>query len=202
MNSSTTVTTVIQNTTYRLASAFDADQRLSGGALVEAHAAGYLEVLDDHADDLTEAQRDDGQVVAVQSQGRNADQDAEHAGHHAADQRGDQEACGGVDGDAGGDHVFGGQCGHVGADGLETAASQRQLAKHTDGEVQGRGHDDGDACGHHDALDVGVGQAGFAQRHHDAERGEDADEAHQIGLFGGKHCLLHLIRPSPLRSCP
>ena len=89
---------------------------------------------------------------------------------------------------------------YSGGDG--SGQSGKWLAEHADGEVQGGGHDDGDARGHHDALDVGVGQAGFAQRHHDAERGEDADEAHKIGLFGGKHCLLHLIRPSPLRSCP
>ena len=48
MNSSTTVTTVIQNTTNRLASRSTADQRLAGRALVEAHAAGDLQVLGDH----------------------------------------------------------------------------------------------------------------------------------------------------------
>ena len=110
----------------------------------------------------------------MQSQCRDTNQDAEHTRHNAADQRGNQEPCGGVNADAGRNHVLGCQCGYIGADGLKAAATQRQLAKHTDGEVQGRGHDDGDACGHHDAFDIGIGQTGFAQSHHDAERGKDA----------------------------
>ena len=62
----------------------DADQRLSLLALVKAFAARDLEILDDDSDDLAEAERDDGEVVAVQTQGRDADQHAEDAGDQAA----------------------------------------------------------------------------------------------------------------------
>jgi len=167
--------------------AFDADQRLSGGALVEAHAAGDLQVLDDHADDFAEAQRDDGEVIAMQTQCRNADQDAEDAGDHAAGERRQQESQRRIHRNAVGDEQLAQQGRAVRADRFEAAAAQRQLAEHADGEVQRGGHDDGDAACHHDALDVGAGHAGFAYTHQNAEQHDDADRAHQIGLFGGKH---------------
>ena len=34
---------------------------------------------------------------------------------------------------------------------------------------------------------MGAGHAGFAYTHQNAEQHDDADRAHQIGLFGGKH---------------
>ena len=39
----------------------------------------------------------------------------------------------------------------------------------------------------YDIIVVGAGHAGFAYAHQNAEQHDDADRAHQIGLFGGKH---------------
>ena len=48
----------------------------------------------------------------------------------------------------------------------------------------------------YDIIVVGAGHAGFAYAHQNAEQHDDADRAHQIGLFGGKHCFLHEVTPS------
>ena len=117
----------------------------------------------------------------MQTQCRNADQDAEDAGDHAAGERRQQESQRRIHRNAVGDEQLAQQGRAVRADRFEAAAAQRQLAEHADGEVQRRGHDDDDA------LDVGAGHAGFAYAHQNAEQHDDADRAHQIGLFGGKH---------------
>mgnify|MGYP000128676902 FL=1 len=109
------------------------------------------------------------------------------AGDHAAGERRQQESQRRIHRNAVGDEQLAQQGRAVRADRFEAAAAQRQLAEHADGEVQGGGHDDGDAACHHDALDVGAGHAGFAYTHQNAEQHDDADRAHQIGLFGGKH---------------
>ena len=165
----------------------DADQRLSCGTLVETHAAGNLQVLDDHADDLTEAKRDDGEVITMQTQCRDANQNTENAGDYTTDEGGKQESQSRIHRNAIGDEQLAQQSSGIRADCLETAAAQRKLAEHADSEVQRSGHDDGDADGHHDAFDIGAGHAGFTYAHQDAEQHDHADRAHQIGLFGGKH---------------
>lgn len=47
------------------------------GAVGEVGSAVAVEVVDGDAEDLSEAEGDDGEVVAAQSQGRGADEDAE-----------------------------------------------------------------------------------------------------------------------------
>ena len=123
----------------------------------------------------------------MQTQGRDADQHAEDAGDDTADEGGEQESQGRIHRDAVGDEQLAHQGRAVRANRLEAAAAQRELSKHADGEVQRGGHDDGDAAGHHDALDVGAGHAGFAHAHQDAEQRDHTDRADQVGLFGGKH---------------
>ena len=174
----------------------DADQRLTLLTLIKALAAGDFEILDNDADDLTKAKRDDGQIVAVQTQCRNADKHAEHAGDQAADNGDKQESHGVVHDDAVGDKQLTDQGGGIRTDGFEAAAAKRQLAKHADGKVQRSGHDHRDAAGHDDTLDIQRYRAGLAHAHKDAEQHDDADGADKIGLFGGKHRLLHRITPS------
>ena len=50
-----------------------------------------VDVEDDDADDLAEAQRDDRQVVAAQPQRRHADEEARDRGQHRADREGDEQ---------------------------------------------------------------------------------------------------------------
>ena len=181
----------------------DADKRLTGLALIKADTAGGGDVLQHDADNLAEAEGDNRQVIAMQTQRRNTDQNAENAGDHGAHENREQEASGRVHRDALGDNQLAEQGCGVGADHLKTAAAECQLAEHADRQVQGRGHDDRDAAGHQDALDIRVRGPGFAYRHQQAEQHGDTHSAHDIGLFHGKRGFLHRhtfsVSGSPIR---
>ena len=66
-------------------------------AAVHAH----IEAVDDVLDDLTEGQRDDGQIVALKSQHRDADEHTGDGGKECADHHGEDQADG-----TGGDGVL------------------------------------------------------------------------------------------------
>ena len=54
------------------------------GAVEQAVAQHIVDVVQGDADDLAEAQGQDGQIVTGQTEGRDADEDAKQAGHHSA----------------------------------------------------------------------------------------------------------------------
>lgn len=56
-----------------------------------ACAADRLDETEQGADDLAEGQRDDGQIVALELQGRDADQAADERRHDAAAEQAQQE---------------------------------------------------------------------------------------------------------------
>ena len=59
------------------------------GPLVRFGPVSAVEVVHGDAEDLTEAEGDDGEVVAAQPQGGRADDDAEDVATHGADQHDD-----------------------------------------------------------------------------------------------------------------
>ena len=62
---------------------------VDGGGVEALGAAGDVQVGDDGFDDLTAAQGDDGQIVALEPQGGQADDQAHHRGAEAADDHGE-----------------------------------------------------------------------------------------------------------------
>ena len=102
-------------------------------------------VADDEAvykllDDLAEGQRHDGQIIAVQTQHRDADERSRDAredrAHHYCERKAHAVR---------GDGALQAHCrDNAGerADAHESRVSQTQLAEDADGEVQGDGHDD------------------------------------------------------------
>ena len=63
------------------------------GAIEQLKAQHIIDVVQGNADDLTKAQRQDGQIVAGQAQGRDADEHTEQTSHdasqHQTDGKGD-----------------------------------------------------------------------------------------------------------------
>ena len=122
-------------------------QRGAGHALGQAVLTREGQVVDDVDDDEAEAQRDYGQVVALEAQRRDADQHAEHGGEHAGTDYAQEEDkyehhaalfvvhARALEGQA---HQRGG----VGADGHEAAVAQRELTHEAQHEVQAGGQDD------------------------------------------------------------
>ena len=110
------------------------------GAVKERKAKDVVDVVEGDADDLAKAQRQDGQVVAAQTQGRDADQDAEHTGHGGAQgqarRKGHRLRQGAV---------FGEQGAGVGAHRHKAGMAQGQLPQIAGGHVERDGQDDVDA---------------------------------------------------------
>ena len=67
------------------------DALQTGCAVGEVRADDGVDIRQDDTDDLTEAQGDDGQIVAAQTQRRDADDDAEDPGHDRADEQCQQD---------------------------------------------------------------------------------------------------------------
>ena len=122
-----------------------------GGVFIDAvetpSAAGEGEILDHHADDLTESQGDDGEVVAPQPQGRNADEHAEHRSQGPAEEQSQREFH-----QTQQIHVQGEERRGIGADGHEARMTQHQFAQYAGGEVEGGSQQHIDADGDDDAL--------------------------------------------------
>ena len=127
--------------------------------------------VDQHADDLAEAQRDDGEVVALQAQRGHADEEREERRHQAAAHQRERIDRGGLRQELGGQHGGG-----VSAHGHEARVAQRQLAQIAAGEVQAGRHDDGVADLDEQRVHGDAVRGGIA--HHQKED-EDADEVDQ-----------------------
>ena len=67
------------------------DALQTGCTVGEVRADDGVDIRQDDTDDLAEAQGDDGQIVAAQTQRRDADDDAEDPGHDRADEQCQQD---------------------------------------------------------------------------------------------------------------
>jgi hypothetical protein len=56
-----------------------------GNAQEAPRSANVVDIVEDRADDLTEAQGHDGQVVTLESEGREADEETHESGENSAD---------------------------------------------------------------------------------------------------------------------
>ena len=95
---------------------------------IHAQITGVHNVLDD----LTKSQRDDGQVVAGQTQNGDADEHAEQTCHRAADHEGQQQ-CKGLRGVFGHDDID--ERAGERADAHEAGVAEAQLTEDPDGQV-------------------------------------------------------------------
>ncbi len=167
------------------------DAREALGAAREVEAQDAVDVEHDHADDLGEAEGDDGEVVALQAQGGDADDHAADGGHDAA-----EEQAAGEEGRGGGAardevaraHAEDGLQAHdedgagVASHRHEAGVAQRQLAQVARGDVERDGHDDVDAdLLQHRGLVAADGTAVDEQLAHDEER------EHEEGVYGVAH---------------
>ena len=122
-------------------------------------AAGDLvPVEQDDADDLAEAQRDDGQVVAAQAQDGKAQHDAEARGEQAGQRQAGPEAQ---------PEGLREQGVGVGADGVEGDVAEVEQAGEADHDVQAPAEHDVDQDGGGDVDDVAVGER--QERQHQGE---------------------------------
>ena len=166
------------------------------GAVEQLEAQHIINVVQGDADDLAKAQRQDGQIVAGQAQGGDADKHPEQPGdypcQHQTDGKGD--ALGQARG-------FGEQGAGIGTHRHKTGMTQRQLPQITGGNVQRDGQNDIDAHGQQHLILVG-GQhiAGHIGKPH--EQQPHQHQIHQVahghfdGLAVGFH-LSALLTPFP-----
>ena len=146
---------------------------------VEPHAVHTdVQIIDDALDDLTERQRDDGQVVAVEAEHRDADEEARHGGAARAHDHGHQQP-----------HRRGGK-GGLEADRSHRARKahahkarvpQRELAQNANRQVQGQGHDHISADRHQLPLKGGAQPAPCAQRLEDHKGSDHHDVGQTVG---------------------
>ena len=148
------------------------------GAVEKGKAQDVVDVVQGDADDLAKAQRQDGQIVAAQAQGWDADQHAEQAGHQRAQgqarRKGNRLRPGAV---------FGEQGAGVGAHRHKAGVAQRQLAQVAGGHVQGDGQDDIDAHQQQDFILVGAQDAG----RQGLQREKEQDHQHGIDEIAHRH---------------
>ena len=158
------------------------------GAIEQLEAQHIIDVVQGNADDLAKAQRQDGQIVAGQAQGWDADEHTEQTGHDAGQHQTDGK----------GDTVrqraeLGEQGAGVGTHGHETGMAQRQLPQIAGGNVQGDRQDDIDAHRHQHLVLVG-GQdiSGQVGKRHEQQRHQH--RVHQVahGHFDRFTVLIHL----------
>src|ERR1043165_6272543 len=141
-------------------------------------AADLLDVEDEHADDLAEAERDDGQVIAAQPQRRQADEVAGHRRQRAArEQRHNEERVlrAGILVGVRREVEVGEERGEVSAHGHESGVAERELPGVAVDDVQRHRQRDVDADQDDDAGVVG--DAGEAQRGQAPGGGEE--ESHE-----------------------
>ena len=145
---------------------------------IHAQVAGVHEVLDN----LTESQCDDGQIIAGQTQDRDADQEAEDTSHNAAHHKGQQQRCrlgegGVIQADP---HQRTGKSAHAHKPGV----AQAQLAQHADGQVQGDSHDN--VCAdRHQLTREGVGDHACGGQDLDQQIEADDDAKSDDVALGG-----------------
>src|ERR1051325_2089870 len=170
-----------------------------------ARAADLLDVEDEHADDLPEAQGDDGQVVAAQPQRRQPDDVPRDRGERAArQQRRDQQRAlrRWIAVDELAEVEVGEEGREVAADGHESGVAERELPGVAVDDVQRHRQRDVDADQDEDA--VVVGDAGEAQRAEapggGEEDGHEGREEDRVAEVPGK--ALHTFSASYLPKSP
>ena len=166
-----------------------------------AAVQGDIQAVDDVADDLAERQRNDGEVVAAQTQHRNADQHARNACRHAASQNRQQQA----DGFVGQSHTLAQPHGHHDAgeraDAHKARVTEAQFAGNADRQVQRNSHDDIRADRHKLTFERAGHRAGG--NHHlagDKRRDDHAERDQGAAEFFASHGF-HLTL-SRARACP
>ena len=168
------------------------------GAVEQLEAQHIINVVQGDADDLAKAQRQDGQIVAGQAQGGDADKHPEQPGdypcQHQTDGKGD--ALGQARG-------FGEQGAGIGTHRHKTGMTQRQLPQITGGNVQRDGQNDIDAHGQQHLILVGgqhiaghIGKPHEQQPHqhqiHQVAHGHFEGLAFDIHRYAPLHLFLHL----------
>lgn len=114
-------------------------------------AAGKRHGQDQHTDDFAESQRQNGQVVALQTKCRHADDDAEGRRHNAADQQRQRET-----NHCGQSGIHGEQRRRIRAHTHETCMSQNQLAQKAGGQIQANSQNHIDADHGQNAGVIGI----------------------------------------------
>ena len=160
-----------------------------------------IQAVDDVADDFTERQRDDRQIVAAQAQHRNTDDHARDTGRRAAGQNRQQQAERFVRHA----HALAQPHGHYNAgeraDAHKARVAEAQLAGNADRQVEGDGHDDIRADRHELTLERAGHRAGGD--HHltgDERRDHNAEGYQGAAEFFASHGF-HLTL-SRARACP
>ncbi len=151
------------------------------------------QVVDEVHDDHAEAQRDDGQIVALQPQGRNTHQQAQQGSGRTGSQNTQEQNQ--QEGRAGFFRVDPrplkcqrDQCRRIRADGHKAAVPQRQLPQKTQNQIQRRRHDDEIAALPDGGRDLELDGIA-AQQTHDGHRGKqqsqhrEVDQITQFGVF-------------------
>ena len=166
------------------------------GPVKEGEAQDVVDVVEGDADDLAKAEGQDGEVVAAQPQGRDADQHAEQAGHGGAEgeprRKGDGLRPGAV---------FGEQGAGVGAHRHKAGVAQRQLPQVAGGDVQRDGQDDVDAHQQQHLVLVGAEHIGAQQ----LQPNEQQRHQHGVDQVAHRHfqgavlcfCLAHSFGTPP-----
>lgn len=158
------------------------DHRDAVGPVGEVGSGGAVEVVDGDAEDLSEAEGDDGEVVAAQSQGGGADEDAEderrgHAGEHGGPE-------GELDSGEAGELGAGDEGCGVGADAEEGDVSEVEESGEADDDVEAEGDGGDDEDVHAEVgvvfvvLDEGEERGG--------EEGHGGGESLVPGVEGGE----------------
>jgi hypothetical protein len=166
--------------------------RVGRDAVEPEGAAERLAVLEDHADDLAEAERDDGEVVALQPERGQPDEQAGEGRAQPAGAEGAEEKevlrprRPAVRAEEPGAEQHGHGGGQVGADRHEARVAEGELAGVAVHQVQADGEDDVDADADRDVEVVGVEPAG--ERREAGGGGEGGEQ----GEEGARH-----VRPSP-----
>ena len=165
-------------------------QRRGGGALGKTLLPAEGQVVDQVDDDHAEAQGDDGQIVALQPQGRNTHQQAQQSGgrpsgQHAQQQHQQKDGAGFLRIDARTLERQGDQRRRIGADGHEAAMPQGQLPQKAQHQIQRRRHDDQVAAlpdGRGD-LQLHGAAAQLAHQGHGGKQDHQRDKVYQITQF-------------------
>ena len=169
------------------------DAREALGAARELEAEDRVDVEHHDADDLGEAKRDDGQVVALESQRGNADEKTADRGADAAEEQTEREEHDRRGRDLG--HRGEGQAelvhvphdeegAGVAAHGHEARMAERQLPEVARGDVERHRHDDVDADLLEDARLVARHDAAADHRLSDDE---EEDDEHGVDGIASRH---------------
>ena len=160
-------------------------------AVEQLEAQHIINVVQGDADDLAKAQRQDGQIVAGQAQGGDADEHPEQPGHDPCQNQTDNK--GNALGQVG---ILRKQRAGIGTHGHKTGVTQRQLPQITGGNVQRDSQNDVDAHGQQHLVLVG-GQHILGEEGKPHEQQRHQHGVHQVahGHFDGFTVGFHRYAP-------